>query len=130
MANGVPIGAIGIQNHMHLIPDIHLMKVSIGVPYTACEILWVTLMHDNNILFNGQHRLDMMASLGLPIWITEMDVQQNKVQTRAQIFKDTFHLLFSHPAVDGIMVWGFWNGTPHGNVQTSLVDGDDFVVKP
>lgn len=77
-----------------------------------------------------QHRLDVVAEAGVPIWITEFDLEYPNVVKRAQLVEDALRLYYSHPAVEGIVLWGFWNMTNDlGKRQASLVDGPDFIVR-
>ncbi len=80
--------------------------------------------------------LDRFASLGVRIKITELDVQLADESLRADYYRDLLTILFSHPAVDAVMQWGFWEGShwipssaildrswklrPHGEVFTEL----------
>ena len=75
-----------------------------------------------------QSRLDAVASVGLPIWITELDVTNKDVNQRANGYEDALRLYFSHPAVEGILLWGFWNKR-HWRPDASLVDGDNFQAR-
>ncbi len=73
--------------------------------------------------FNGQkvepalirERLDRLAELGLPILVTEFDIgnQQNGLgmseEEQAKQFEKFIRSAFSHPAVVGILLWGFWD---------------------
>ena len=48
---------------------------------------------------------------------------------RAVGVDNVLHMFFSHPSIEGIILWGFWDqvhdlGVNHG----SFVDGDNFVV--
>ncbi|ELU08453.1 hypothetical protein CAPTEDRAFT_53453, partial [Capitella teleta] len=93
LSNGVPLGALGIQSH-------------IGLPGSFFD-----------------RRLDKTASLGLPIWITEFNLEWEDVNERAAKVEDALRLFFSHPAVEGIVLWGFWNETNRlGPRNASLVD--------
>ena len=64
-----------------------------------------------------------MGTLGIPIWITEMDIQVQDVARRAVAYNDMLQLIYSHPAVEGIILWDF-----HNTRGASLVDGEDYVV--
>lgn len=74
-----------------------------------------------------QKRLDVMAEANLPLWITELDVRNTNMKLRAQGYEDVLRLYFSHPAVHGIIIWGFWDQDV-GEPTASLVEGADFVV--
>lgn len=56
-------------------------------------------------------RLDKMAALGLPIWITEYDCNNKDEKQRADSLEKLYRTAFSHPAVEGILMWGFWAGS-------------------
>ncbi|KAI3718319.1 hypothetical protein L6452_19183 [Arctium lappa] len=50
--------------------------------------------------------LDKFATLQIPIWLTEVDIT-NKLdqETQASYLEDVLREGFSHPSVDGIMLW-------------------------
>jgi endo-1,4-beta-xylanase len=65
--------------------------------------------------------LDRFSVFGLPIQITEFDVRFGKkgksydftdkeLQLQADYTRDFMTAMFSHPAVVGIIMWGFWEG--------------------
>ncbi|MCO5572380.1 hypothetical protein L7F22_026133 [Adiantum nelumboides] len=49
--------------------------------------------------------LDKLASLGCPIWLTELDVRDPNITTAASYLHDILLEAFSHPAVSGIVLW-------------------------
>lgn len=55
-------------------------------------------------------KLDRFAALGLPIQITEFDVDTADTDLQAAYTRDFLTTVFSHPAVTGVMCWGFWEG--------------------
>ncbi|MCK5606308.1 endo-1,4-beta-xylanase, partial [Candidatus Pacearchaeota archaeon] len=56
-------------------------------------------------------RLDEIAQLGLPIRITEFDLQDDSNEQRqAEFTRDFMTLAFSHQSVVGFQMWGFWEG--------------------
>ncbi|QZZ21050.1 endo-1,4-beta-xylanase [Leptothermofonsia sichuanensis E412] len=79
---GVPVGGIGVQAHVR-------------EPMTAAQI---------------QHCLDTLAQFRLPIKITELGVVAATEAEQARILKDLYTVAFAHPAVTGILMWGFWAG--------------------
>lgn len=107
---GAPVGGIGMQSHF-------------GQTATPPERLLEIL--------------DRFAELGLPISITEHDVDTVDKKFQADFTRDFMTAAFSHPAVDEILVWGFWERshwrpesayftadwtpTPAGKVWTELV---------
>lgn len=62
-----------------------------------------------------KERLDKLASLGLPIKITELDVGtwdnglHVSEEEQANLYEKAIRSMFSHPAVNGIVMWGFWD---------------------
>jgi endo-1,4-beta-xylanase len=52
--------------------------------------------------------LDRFAKLGLPIAITEFDINMDDEQLQADYTRDFLTLCFSHPAVSEVITWGFW----------------------
>jgi len=84
----VPVHGIGVQCHFNLRPV---------VPGLIKE------------------RLDKLASLGLPIKVTEFDVGDWQVgmndpeEVQADKFETFIRSAFSHPSINGIVLWGFWD---------------------
>lgn len=76
---GAPVGGIGIQGHI-----------------------------DNPVGSIVCSALDKLAILGLPIWFTELDVSSANEHVRADDLEVMLREAFAHPAVDGVMLWGFW----------------------
>jgi endo-1,4-beta-xylanase len=57
------------------------------------------------------NRFDRLATLGLPIWCTEFDVVNTDECVRADDLEDFYRIAFSQPAVEGILMWGFWENS-------------------
>jgi endo-1,4-beta-xylanase len=55
-------------------------------------------------------KLDRFATLGLPIQITEFDVDTADREIQVAYTRDFLTTVFSHPAVTGVICWGFWEG--------------------
>ena len=81
--NGAPLDGIGIQGHFGATP----------VPL-------------NEVL----RRLDRFAAFGLPIKITEFDINTRDEELQADYTRDFLTAVFSHASVDGFLMWGFWEG--------------------
>jgi GH35 family endo-1,4-beta-xylanase len=97
--SGAPMAGIGVQGHLH------------GDSFDA-EAL--------------QNALDELAKFKLPIRVTEFNFpgQRSKFytgdrkaqltpeeeQAKAAALRQYFRICFAHPAVTGIMMWGFWEG--------------------
>ncbi|MEN6424172.1 MAG: endo-1,4-beta-xylanase [Phycisphaerales bacterium] len=82
---GAPIDGVGIQGHIWS-EDI--------------------LAHPEVI----KQRLDKVAALGLPIWISEFDTADPNEEVNADRLELVYRTAYSHPAVEGIMAWVFWAG--------------------
>ncbi|KQK13823.1 uncharacterized protein LOC100831608 [Brachypodium distachyon] len=52
--------------------------------------------------------LDRLAVLGLPLWFTELDVSAANEHVRADDLEVMLREAYAHPAVEGVMLWGFW----------------------
>ncbi|XP_059634332.1 endo-1,4-beta-xylanase 1-like [Cornus florida] len=76
---GAPVGGIGIQGH-----------IDSPVGPIVCSAL------------------DKLGVLGLPIWFTELDVSSINEHVRADDLEVMLREAYAHPAVDGVMLWGFW----------------------
>jgi GH35 family endo-1,4-beta-xylanase len=96
---GAPIGGIGVQGHF--------WKEDV-------------LKHPEVI----RKRLDMLATLGLPIWISEFDVADADPQVRADKLEVAYRTAYSHPAVQGIVMWVFWAGNSWRGPTAALFDQD------
>jgi arabinoxylan arabinofuranohydrolase len=58
-----------------------------------------------------QSRLNRVAALGLPIYITEYDVARTNDQEQLNIMRAQFPLFHDHPSVAGITLWGYVVGS-------------------
>ncbi|XP_057423507.1 endo-1,4-beta-xylanase 1-like isoform X1 [Lotus japonicus] len=76
---GAPVGGVGIQGH-----------IDSPVGPIVCS------------------SLDKLGILGLPIWFTELDVSSINEHVRADDLEVMLREAMAHPAVEGIMLWGFW----------------------
>ncbi|MEJ2042212.1 MAG: non-reducing end alpha-L-arabinofuranosidase family hydrolase [Reinekea sp.] len=52
-------------------------------------------------------KLDKLAQLGLPLYISEYDVAETNDQKQLAILQAQFPLFYNHPAVKGITLWGY-----------------------
>ncbi len=98
LKQGVPIAGIGVQGHLH------------------------AESFDRKELKNA---LDSLAQFNLPIRVTEFNIpgQRSKYyekrnlkmteeeeKQKATDIVDYYRICFAHPAVEGILMWGFWEG--------------------
>jgi GH35 family endo-1,4-beta-xylanase len=72
--------------------------------------------------------LDRYAKYGLPIWVTEYDVEIQDEELCGQFTRDFYTALFSHPSVEGIVMWGFWDGS-HWK-DNAIMYRRDWSLKP
>jgi GH35 family endo-1,4-beta-xylanase len=98
---GAPIDGLGIQSHL-------------GSTLTPPERLLALL--------------DRFGSLGLSIKITELDFDDPEPGLAYDYMRDYLIVLFSHPAVVGMMMWGFWDGA-HWHGEAPLFT-KDWELKP
>ncbi|XP_046557886.1 endo-1,4-beta-xylanase 1-like isoform X1 [Haliotis rubra] len=98
-AAGVPLSGIGIQSHVRHPIDL--------------AAIWA--------------RLDEVARAGLPIWITEMTIEGVPEKDKPQMFDDLLRLYFSHHAVQGVLLWGFWSQRM-SRPESALCTGSDCTV--
>lgn len=83
-AKGAPIQAIGIQGHIGRQPRNPMQVIS---------------------------DLDLFIPVGLPVQITEFDINTPDEDLQADYMRDFLIAVYSHPIVTGITLWGFWEGT-------------------
>ncbi|XP_062213321.1 endo-1,4-beta-xylanase 1-like [Phragmites australis] len=76
---GAPVGGVGLQGHV---------SNPVGPVVRAV--------------------LDRLAVLGLPLWFTELDVSCANEHVRADDLEVMLREAYAHPAVEGVMLWGFW----------------------
>ena len=81
VANGATIDGIGFQGHF-------------GATATSPERLLDIL--------------DRFAEFELPITVTEHDIDTRDEKLQAEFTRDFLTAMFSHPAVEAVLVWGFW----------------------
>ena len=58
-----------------------------------------------------------------------MTLENSNENTRADWFEDALTTYFSHPSVEGVILWGFWD---HAGVSPdgALVNGNYLYVSP
>jgi len=69
-------------------------------------------------------RLDSLAELGLPIWITEYDSTNSNEVARAENLEKLYRTAFAHPGVDGVLMWGFYAGAHWQKADAAIVNLD------
>jgi len=91
---GAPLGGLGMQCHFggNLTPPERLLDI-----------------------------LDRFAEFDLPIQVTEFDINTKDRRLQADYLRDLLTAVFSHPRVEGILMWGFWAGR-HWRPEAALFD--------
>ena len=80
-----------------------------------------------------QSKLNQVAALGLPIYISEYDVARTNDQEQLSIMQTQFPLFYNHPSVAGITLWGYVVGVHVGewqrvdSKQRHAASGDDLA---
>jgi GH35 family endo-1,4-beta-xylanase len=62
-------------------------------------------------LSDVSNKLDLIAALGLPIYVSEYDIEKTNDQEQLNVMKSQFPLFYNHPSVKGITLWGYVVGT-------------------
>jgi endo-1,4-beta-xylanase len=99
--NGAPLGGIGIQSHLGMKPP--------GIPQVLAA-------------------LDRLGAFGLPLIISEFDQPTTDEALQGRFMRDYMTAVFSHPAVDSFIMWGFWESR-HWRPEGALFRRD-WAVKP
>jgi Beta-1,4-xylanase len=101
LKEGVPIAGIGVQGHSHLDTfDREYLKKAL----------------DSLAIFNLPIRITeftmpgMRSSYGIYPFNKGAQMTPEQEILRAKEVVDFYTLCFAHPAVDGILMWGFWEG--------------------
>jgi len=95
---GIPIGGIGVQGHLH------------GDTFDPAAV---------------RNALDRLAQFRLPVRVTEFNfpgqrskyygrrdavLSEEEEQAKAKAITDYYRICFAHPIVEGVLMWGFWEG--------------------
>ena len=96
LAAGAPLQGLGMQGHF-------------GSPLTSPTRIWQIL--------------DRYAQLGLPIKVTEYDINSDQPELMADFTRDFYTAAFAHPAVESIFAWGFWSKA-HWRPQAAFLNED------
>lgn len=84
LKNGAPLEGIGFQSHFQ--------EKSMTAPENLLKIL------------------DRFAQFKISLRITEYDLVLFDEDVQADYLRDVMTVMFSHPAADGFLMWGFWDG--------------------
>lgn len=98
---GGEIDGIGMQGHM------------------SSELTSIPLVYDI---------IDRFAALGKEIKITEHDISIKQRQVQAAYTRDFMTILYSHPSVKSLLLWGFWENS-HWKPDGALYNSD-WSIRP
>ena len=73
--------------------------------------------------FHVARALNRLAELKKPIKITEFDCGSSNEATRIRCLETVYRAAFANPAVEGILMWGFW-ANAHWRPQSALLHAD------
>jgi len=71
---------------------------------------------------------DRFAKFGLPLQLTEFDIDTRDEQLQADYLRDVMTITFSHRSFNAIVMWGFWEGR-HWRPNAALWR-KDWSIKP
>lgn len=73
-----------------------------------------------------QSALNSMATTGIPLYITELDLKGTTISEANQLssYKSLFPVLWNHPAVAGITLWGYVEGATWAT-GTGIINSDN-----
>ena len=57
-----------------------------------------------------QSSLDSLAEFGLPIYVSELELREYDDEAQQIIYEDVFPVLWEHPVVAGVTLWGYKAG--------------------
>lgn len=116
LKEGIPIAGIGVQGHLH------------GDTFSKDKL---------------KESLDSLGQFGLPIKVTEfnmpgqrskyymdktLELSEEEELQKAKNIADYYRICFAHPAVEGILMWGFWEGANW--IKTSSLYKQDWSPTP
>lgn len=72
--------------------------------------------------------LDQLGQFNLPVKITEFDIRSKDEAQQAADTRRFYRLCFAHPAVHGVLAWGFWEGKHW--IPEAAMWRKDWSIKP
>ncbi|MEA5125846.1 endo-1,4-beta-xylanase [Xanthomonas floridensis] len=102
---------------VHLLQREHLVD-AIGIQEHAFETM------PNVAMSVHRANLDALAATGLPLYITEFDLDGPSDAQQLADYQRVFPVFWEHPAVRGITLWGFRSGLWRDKEAAYLVRGD------
>lgn len=77
-----------------------------------------------------KNNLDDLAATGLPLYVTELDIDGTDDQVQLSEYQRVFPVFWEHPAVKGITLWGFRPGMWRTQQGAYLIDQDGSTERP
>jgi endo-1,4-beta-xylanase len=77
-----------------------------------------------------QNNLDALAETGLPIYVTELDIDGATDAEQLAEYQRVFPVFWEHPAVMGITLWGFRPGMWRTEQGAYLIEDDGVTERP
>jgi endo-1,4-beta-xylanase len=77
-----------------------------------------------------ERNLDELAATGLPIQVTEFEIDGPTDQTQLSDYQRIFPIFWEHPAVIGVTLWGFRPGLWRNEQRAYLIETDGFTERP
>jgi len=72
--------------------------------------------------------IDRFSALGKDIKITEFDINITQRQVQAEYLRDFMTIVFSHPSVKSVLMWGFWENK-HWKPDCAIYNAD-WTLRP
>lgn len=116
---GAPVGGIGIQEHACERFTTARQAAGRQVGETAERVEHAAVSPEAAL-----RDLDRLGDLGLPIHLTEISCKTSDEEARAIGLETLYRVGFSHPAVNAILLWGFWAKSHWLGQNAALVDED------
>jgi endo-1,4-beta-xylanase len=83
---------------------------------------------ENNTASALKYNLDKLAATGLPIYITEFDLNIQDNTDPMNKYKELFPMFWQHPSVKGVTLWGYIQGRTW--VTNSYLVNSDGTARP
>ncbi|MFA7710787.1 MAG: endo-1,4-beta-xylanase [Candidatus Neomarinimicrobiota bacterium] len=84
--------------------------------------------HAFNTIFDAsimKANLDSLATAGLPIYVTELDIDGPSDNEQLNEYKRIFPTFWNHPAVEGITLWGWRPGLWRNDQKAYIINSDN-----
>jgi endo-1,4-beta-xylanase len=100
-----------------------------GIPKAPIDIIGLE-GHFGDYLVQSEYKqkIDKIADVGLPLWLTEFDCTVDK-SIRADKFEELLRTAFATPKMEGFMMWVFWGGNRWDLKITSYIaDSANYAI--